>query len=152
MFTAPVLSATRSRLLCVCPEAFWHVCKLCVQSKFLRNESQGKSLSAFEQVTTIGSFLSKWHVSHHTPWLWDTHATISNVPSMCRSYLTPSAFFPSSPSSSFLLILEIFLLYRKRVWDKVSLCSPGWPGTHSVDQAALKLMEILLPPPPERWD
>jgi hypothetical protein len=24
-------------------------------------------------------------------------------------------------------------------WDKVSLCSPGCPGTHSVDQAGLKL-------------
>ena len=24
-------------------------------------------------------------------------------------------------------------------WDRVSLCSPGWPGTHSVDQAGLEL-------------
>jgi hypothetical protein len=28
-----------------------------------------------------------------------------------------------------------FLVFR----DRVSLCSPGWPGTHSVDQAGLKL-------------
>lgn len=132
--------------------SFLHVCKLCVQSKFLRNESQGKSLSAFEQVTTIGSFLSKWHVSHHTPWLWDTHATISNVPSMCKSYLMPSALFPSSPSSSFLSILEIFLLYRKRFWDKVSLCSPGWPGTHSVEQVNFEFVAISLLLPPKPWN
>jgi hypothetical protein len=27
-------------------------------------------------------------------------------------------------------------------WDRVSLCSPGWPGTHSVDQAGLKLRNL----------
>jgi hypothetical protein len=27
----------------------------------------------------------------------------------------------------------------RAVWDRVSLCSPGCPGTHSVDQAGLKL-------------
>ena len=29
--------------------------------------------------------------------------------------------------------------------DRVSLCSPGCPGTHSVDQAGLELTEICLP-------
>ena len=29
--------------------------------------------------------------------------------------------------------------------DRVSLCSPGCPGTHSVDQAGLELTEIHLP-------
>jgi len=29
--------------------------------------------------------------------------------------------------------------------DRVSLSSPGCPGTHSVDQADLELTEILLP-------
>jgi hypothetical protein len=33
--------------------------------------------------------------------------------------------------------------------DRVSLCSPGCPGTHSVDQAGLELTEIHLPLPPE---
>jgi hypothetical protein len=28
------------------------------------------------------------------------------------------------------------------VWDRVSLCSPGCPGTHSVDQAGLKLRNL----------
>jgi hypothetical protein len=27
--------------------------------------------------------------------------------------------------------------------DRVSLCSPGCPGTHSVDQAGLELRKIL---------
>ena len=36
--------------------------------------------------------------------------------------------------------------------DRVSLCSPGCPRTHSVDQAGLKLTEIPLSPPPECGD
>ena len=32
--------------------------------------------------------------------------------------------------------------------DRVSLCSLGCPGTHSVDQAGLELTEIHLPLPP----
>jgi hypothetical protein len=35
---------------------------------------------------------------------------------------------------------------------QVSLCSPGYPGTHYVDQASLKLTEVHLPLPPECWD
>lgn len=31
------------------------------------------------------------------------------------------------------------------VWDRVSLCSPSWPGTHYVPQASLNLMAFLLP-------
>jgi hypothetical protein len=29
-------------------------------------------------------------------------------------------------------------------WDRVSLCSPGYPGTHFVDQAGLKLRNLSL--------
>jgi hypothetical protein len=38
--------------------------------------------------------------------------------------------------------------------DRVSLCSPGCPGTHSVDQAGLQveLTEIHLSLPPKCWD
>jgi hypothetical protein len=32
--------------------------------------------------------------------------------------------------------------------DRVSLCSPGYPGTHSVDQAGLELKKLCLPLPP----
>jgi hypothetical protein len=35
----------------------------------------------------------------------------------------------------FIIIIIIILVFR----DKVSLCSPGCPGTHSVDQAGLEL-------------
>jgi hypothetical protein len=35
----------------------------------------------------------------------------------------------------FIIILFLFLFFL----DRVSLCSPGCPGTHSVDQAGLKL-------------
>jgi hypothetical protein len=35
--------------------------------------------------------------------------------------------------------------------DSVSLCSPGCPGTHSVDQLASN-SEIHLPLPPKGWD
>ena len=36
--------------------------------------------------------------------------------------------------------------------NRVSLCSTVCPGTPSVDQAVLELLEILLPPPLECWD
>jgi hypothetical protein len=35
--------------------------------------------------------------------------------------------------------------------DRVSLCSPGCPGTHYVGRLALN-SEILLPLSPEYWD
>jgi hypothetical protein len=35
----------------------------------------------------------------------------------------------------FILYVFLFLFFR----DRVSLCSPGFPGTHSVDQAGLEL-------------
>jgi hypothetical protein len=35
--------------------------------------------------------------------------------------------------------LSFFCLF---VWDRVSLCSPGCPGTHSVDQAGLELRNL----------
>ena len=38
------------------------------------------------------------------------------------------------------------------VLRQVSLCSPGSPGNHSVDQASFKFTEIFLPLPPECWD
>jgi hypothetical protein len=41
-----------------------------------------------------------------------------------------------------------FLVLVLVLWDRVSLCSPGCPGTHSVDQAGLKLRD----PPASRPD
>jgi hypothetical protein len=45
------------------------------------------------------------------------------------------------PSSFFLFVCLVgfcFLFFR----DRVSLCSPGCPGTHSVDQAGLELRNL----------
>ena len=33
--------------------------------------------------------------------------------------------------------------------DRVSLYSSGWPGTHNVEQASIKLVQIHLPLPPK---
>jgi hypothetical protein len=46
----------------------------------------------------------------------------------------------SSVKESFLFVcLFCFVLF---FWDRVSLCSPGCPGTHSVDQAGLELRNL----------
>ena len=45
------------------------------------------------------------------------------------------------------LFFLFFLVFR----DRVSLCSPGCPGTHFVDQAGLEVRN-LLPLPPKYWD
>jgi hypothetical protein len=37
-----------------------------------------------------------------------------------------------------LLLFVCFFVFR----DRVSLCSPGCPGTHSVDQAGLELRNL----------
>jgi hypothetical protein len=47
----------------------------------------------------------------------------------------------------FCFVLFCFVLF----WDRVSLCNPGCPGTHFVDQAGLKLRNPL-PLPPKCWD
>jgi hypothetical protein len=36
-------------------------------------------------------------------------------------------------------ISVLFFVFKK---DRVSLCSPGCPGTHSVDQAGLELRDL----------
>jgi hypothetical protein len=48
----------------------------------------------------------------------------------------PDAILPlAAIRDSFFVVLFWFLVFRNRV----SLCSPGYPGTHSVDQAGLEL-------------
>lgn len=37
-------------------------------------------------------------------------------------------------------------------WDRVSRCSPGWPGTFEVDQAGVEITEICLSLPPKCWE
>jgi hypothetical protein len=59
------------------------------------------------------------------------------------------------PMSLFLWMLHeeaCIFLPMDFFFDRVSLCSPGCPGTHSVDQAGLELIEIHLFLPPKCWD
>jgi hypothetical protein len=49
--------------------------------------------------------------------------------------LKPNSIF-SYLNSCFVLFCFVFVLFYR---DRVSLCSPGCPGTHSVDQAGLEL-------------
>jgi hypothetical protein len=46
--------------------------------------------------------------------------------------------------------MSAFVILSGLFQDTVSLCSPGCPGTHSVDQAGLELTEIHLPLPPSQ--
>jgi hypothetical protein len=63
----------------------------------------------------------------------------------------PFLFLPCL-SIEFYFILFYLFIYLFVFQDGVSLCSPGCPGTHSVDQAGLKFTEICLPLLPECWD
>jgi hypothetical protein len=47
----------------------------------------------------------------------------------------------SSPPSSFFMVILVVCFC---CWDRVSLCSPGCPGTHSIDQAGLELRHLLV--------
>ena len=47
-----------------------------------------------------------------------------------------------------LLFVCLFYFFR----DRVSLCSLGCPGTHSVDQAGLELRDLPVSRPTECWD
>ena len=53
---------------------------------------------------------------------------------------------------SYLFNLFFGFIYFLVFLDWVCLCSSGCPGTHSVDQADLKLTEIHPPLPSDCWD
>jgi len=108
------------------------------------------SLSAGVQATTPG-------------FTWD-HAGLCMLEQLALP-TEPSSFilgfFPLSVftyfvySSSFHIVLflfvwliDCFLVFE----DRFSLCSPGCPETHSIDQAGLKFTDISLPLPPKCWD
>jgi hypothetical protein len=52
----------------------------------------------------------------------------------------------------FIFSITIIIIICCCFQDRISLSSPGCPGTHSVAQAGLELTEIRLPLPPECWD
>ena len=86
------------------------------------------------------------HIRSHFRWLWATLwllgmvlRTSGRAASECSQPLSHL----SSPAFLFLLSSSSFLFF----WDRVSQCSPGWTGTHSVDQAGLELIGVHLPWP-----
>jgi hypothetical protein len=78
-----------------------------------------------------------WEFGHS--WVWGG-GLLQDYPGflkrlLCTPHTTSSDFSPFS-SSQFCFFLFSFFP------DSVSLCSPGCPGTHSVDQAGLKLRNL----------
>ena len=66
---------------------------------------------------------------------------------ICLFFSYNGIFWKTKPNhKTYIFSFSIFFL------DRVSLCHPGCPGTHSVDQAGLYLTEICLPLFPECWD
>ena len=63
-----------------------------------------------------------------------------------ENLLKYSLLFKFAFNKVFVLFVCLF------VWDRVSLCDPGCPGTCSVDQTGLELTEILLSLPLKCWD
>ena len=60
-------------------------------------------------------------------------------------YAFPQSVLDISPLRTTGILIDFFFQ------DRVSLCSPGCPETHSVDQAGLELRN-LLPLSPKCWD
>jgi hypothetical protein len=80
------------------------------------------TINSFQQDSTSRGFVAPfwpWKVVH-------THGMHTNMQAK-HSYTKIKSFF-----------LFFFLVFR----DRVSLCSPGCPGTHSVDQAGLELRNL----------
>ena len=63
---------------------------------------------------TLLSFLLSPGFQHHIKWVWSTSLWCYHLQAVC---------------------------YCLFFWDKVSLCSTGYPGTHSVDQAGLQIRD-----------
>lgn len=59
-------------------------------------------------------------------------------------YLKPTSNLALNCGVVFFIVVVLFFVFQ----DRVSLCSPGCRGTHSVDQVGLE----LLPLSPEFWD
>jgi hypothetical protein len=64
---------------------------------------------------------------------------------VCAYKAGPLGIFPDLKRD--FIYLGFFCLFV--YFETVSMCSPGCPATHSVDQAGLELRETNLPLPPE---
>ena len=56
----------------------------------------------------------------------------------CAWYVCTNAYTRAHTHTHYCLLVYFFFFFR----DRVSLCSPGCPGTHSVDQAGLELRNL----------
>ena len=56
-----------------------------------------------------------------------------------RTNVSFKIFLTLQPQTPFIKTSFLFCFVLFVFWDRVSLCSPGCPGAHSVDQAGLKL-------------
>jgi hypothetical protein len=48
-----------------------------------------------------------------------------------------------------MMMMMVMMMILRQVF---SVCSPGCPRIHSVNQAGFELTELLLPLPPKCWD
>jgi hypothetical protein len=116
---------------------------------------------------TCGAFSKRWFESFTSPstfllYLFFIHVTMQFV-------LPLRALVHTGPCNSFLLLYLDYLEGKKKTkqtlslsfflslflalvfWDRVLLCSPGWPQTHCAAQTGLEF-KILLFQPPKCWD
>jgi hypothetical protein len=93
----------------------------------LRKQTYSK-LSTFRHISVFPSTLLL--KSTGTGGILDPHPT-----PLCH-HMTPK---PNQRTHSFFFFFSLFLFFER---DRVSLYSPGCPGTHFVDQAGLELRDL----------
>jgi hypothetical protein len=59
-----------------------------------------------------------------------------------ETMVLPDQFRDRKPAAFLFVCLFVFVFLFFVFRDRVSLCSPGYPGTHSVDQASLELRNL----------
>jgi hypothetical protein len=113
------------------------------------------SLSLFFFKT--GSFYIVWNSLCRPGWPQthrDPPASASQVLGLKVCITIPRRLYTCSPPVSTSHVLRLLVkatesfFFFSILWDRVSLCSPGCPRTHSLDQTSLELTEICLPLPP----
>jgi hypothetical protein len=92
------------------------------------------------ELSVVGVFRQFINLYISTPWkslrLYSVFASKASLsPLLWSNWWLPTIIYTLS---SFFLFLNLFFGF----WDRVSLCSPGCPGTHFVDQAGLELRNL----------
>ena len=114
------------------------------------------------------SELSVWPVGQHSTSWWSmwkrkfTHLMVSGKQNKRETEIhrdrvsrvpmyTSRTHLQCPKCLSFPFFLSSFLFFPPFFWDRILLCSLGYPVTHYEDQAGLKLLERLLLLPPKCW-